>query len=154
MDGRYTIVLADAHVRFRRELRRILEEHPGLKVSGEASNRQELFDLLKQTQPAMVILDISMPDLRAREGTRLIKINYPGVKVLITVMDQEPEYLSHGLAAGAEGVLPKQYVAGQIFRAIAVIRQGKVYVPSWVSLDSRPAAKSSVRVGQLGFETF
>jgi DNA-binding NarL/FixJ family response regulator len=127
----YSIVLADAHVRFRREMRKILEEHPGIKVSGEASNRSELFEILQQSPPALVILDVSMPDLRAREGTRLIKLYYPDVKVLITVMDQEPEYLSHGLAAGAAGVLPKQYVAGQIFRAIAVVQQGKVYIPSW-----------------------
>ncbi len=153
MDGHYTIVLADGHVRFRRELRRILEEHPGFEVSGEASNRQELFDILKQAPPAMVILDISMPDLRAGEGTRHIKINYPEVKVLITVMDQDPEYLSHGLAAGAEGVLPKQYVAGQIFRAIAVIRQGKVYIPPWISRDSQSALKDLTRVGQFGSES-
>jgi len=149
MVGHYTIVLADAHVRFRRELRKILEEQPGLKVSGEAGNHYELFEILKQAPPALVILDISMPDLRAREGTRLIKLYYPEVKVLITVMDQDPEYLSHGLAAGAEGVLPKQYVAGQIFRAIAVIRQGKVYIPPWVSLDSQSHVKSPIRVGQF-----
>jgi DNA-binding NarL/FixJ family response regulator len=150
MDGDYTIVLALAHERFRRELKRIIEEHPGIEVSGEAGNRQELFDVLEQAPPDMVILDISMPDLRAREGTRLIKLNYPKVKVLITVMDQEPEYLSHGLAAGAEGVLPKQYLAGQIFRAISVVRQGKVYIPSWASLDSRPAARSLRSDSQFG----
>jgi two-component system invasion response regulator UvrY len=150
MDGNYSIVLADAHVRFRREMRKILEEHAGLRVSGEAGNRHELFETLKHEEPSMVILDISMPDIRAREGTQLIKLYYPKVKVLITVMDQEPEYLSHGLAAGAEGVLPKQYVAGQIFRAIAVIRQGKVYIPPWFSLDSKPPAKNLARVSQFG----
>ena len=45
------------------------------------------------------------------------------------VMDQEREYLSQGLAAGAVGVLPKQHVAGQIVRAIAAVRQGKIYIP-------------------------
>jgi DNA-binding NarL/FixJ family response regulator len=129
MDRPYFIVVADDHIRFRRELRKILEEIPGIKVTGEAGNRRELFELLKQSPPEMVILDISMPDLRAKEGTQLIKLQYPDIKVLILVMDQEREYLSHGLAAGAVGVLPKQHVAGQIARAIAVVRQGKIYVP-------------------------
>jgi DNA-binding NarL/FixJ family response regulator len=154
MAGHYTIVLADAHVRFRRELRKILEEHAGIKVSGEASDRHELFDVLKQEPPSMVILDISMPDLRAQEGTRLIKLSYPEMKVLITVMDQDPEYLSHGLAAGAEGVLPKQYVAGQIFRAIAVIRQGKIYIPPWVPLDFQTPLKNLAPVSQLHSKIF
>jgi DNA-binding NarL/FixJ family response regulator len=129
MDRPYLIALADDHVGFRREMRKILEEIPGIKVTGEAGNRRELFELLRQSPPEMVILDISMPDLRAKEGTQLIKSHYPDIKVLIMVMDQEKEYLSHGLAAGAAGVLPKQHVAGQIVRAIAAVRQGKIYIP-------------------------
>jgi len=81
-----------------------------------------------------------MPDLGAREGTRLIKLHCPEVKVLITVLDEEPEYFYHGLAVGAAGVLPKQYVAGQIFRAIAAVRQGKVYIPPRIQKTSEAAA--------------
>jgi DNA-binding NarL/FixJ family response regulator len=129
MDRPYDILLADDHVGFRREVRKILEEVPGVIVTGEAGNRLELFELLRQSPPQLVILDIAMPDLRGGEGTRLIKRHYPGTQVLIMVMDQEAEYLTHGLAAGAAGVLPKQYVASQITRAIAAIRQGKIYLP-------------------------
>jgi len=129
MDRPYHIVLADDHVRFRREMRHILEEIPGIQVAGEAGNRHELFEVLEQSSPEMVILDISMPDLRAGEGTQLIKARYPEIKVLIMVMDHEREYLTHGLAAGAVGVLEKQYVAGQIVGAIAAVRQGKIYIP-------------------------
>jgi len=129
VDRPYYILLADDHVGFRREVRKILEEIPGVKVTGEAGNRGELFDLLRQSAPKLVILDISMPDLRAGEGTRLIKLHYPETQVLIMVMDQGNEYLTRGLAAGASGVLPKQYVAGQMARAITAIRQGKIYLP-------------------------
>ena len=79
-----------------------------------------------------MILDQSLPDLRAGEGTQLIKMHYPEIKVLIMVMDQDGEYLTHGLAAGAAGVLLKQHVAGQIPEAIAAIRQGKIYIPPQV----------------------
>jgi DNA-binding NarL/FixJ family response regulator len=129
MDRPYCILLADDHVGFRREVRKILEEIPDIEVTGEAGNRRELFELLRQSPPKLVILDMSMPDLRAGEGTQLIKLNYPETKVLIMVMDQESEYLTHGLAAGAAGVLSKQHVAGQISRAITAIRQGKIYLP-------------------------
>jgi DNA-binding NarL/FixJ family response regulator len=142
IEGHYSIILADAHARFRREMRKILEEHPGLKVSGEAGNRYELFDLLKKSPPALVILDVSMPDLRAREGIRLIRLHYPEVKVLIMVLDQEPEYLSQGLATGAAGVLPKQYVAKHIFLAIATVRRGEVYIPPRLMADTQLLAKT------------
>ena len=145
IDGHYAIILADSHVRFRRELRKILEEHPGLKVLGEASNRDELFELLEKSPPALVLLDVAMPDLRAREGIRLIKMQYPEVKVLIMVMEQEPEYLSQGLATGAAGILPKQYVAGHVFLAIAAVRRGEVYIPPRFLGDSQPRLKTITR---------
>jgi two-component system invasion response regulator UvrY len=129
MDRPYYILLADNHAGFRREVRKILEEIPGVKVTGEAGNRGELFELLRQSPPKLVILDISLPGLRAREGTQLITLHYPETKVLLMVLDQESEYLLHGLAAGAAGVLRKQHVGGQIARAITAVRQGKIYVP-------------------------
>ena len=89
MDRPYYILLADNHAGFRREVRKILEEIPGVKVTGEAGNRRELFELLRQSPPKLVILDISLPDLRAREGTQFIKLHYPETQVLIMVMDQE-----------------------------------------------------------------
>ena len=152
MDRPYDILLADDHVGFRREVRKILEEIPGVKVTGEAGNRRELFELLRQSPPQLVILDISMPDLRAGEGTRLIKLHYPDTKVLIMVMDQESEYLTHGLAAGAAGVLPKQYVAGQIARAITAIRQGKIYLPPQAPGKNSPriAAPTATGAGRCG----
>jgi DNA-binding NarL/FixJ family response regulator len=144
MDRPYIIVIADHHMEFRRELRKILEEIPGIQVGGEAGNRHELFALLEQWLPALVILDISMPDLRAGEGTRLIKVRYPGIQVLITVLGQEREYVSHGLAAGAAGVLAKQYVAGQIGGAIATVRQGRIFLPPGAPGDSWPRPTTPV----------
>jgi DNA-binding NarL/FixJ family response regulator len=132
MDRPYNILLADNHAGFRREVRKILEEIPGVKVTGEAGNHRELLELLRQSPPKLVLLDISLPDLRAREGTQFIKLYYPKTQVLITVMDQGNEYLNYGLAAGAAGILPKQYVGRLIARAITAVRQGKIYVPPQV----------------------
>lgn len=155
MDHPYLIVLADDHIGFRRELRKILEEIPGIKVMGEAGNRRELFELLEKSAPKMVILDISMPDLRGGEGTQLIKSRYPEIKVLILVMDQEREYLSYGLAAGAAGILPKQYVAGQISRAISAVRQGKIYLPPQASGENsrQTVAPTAGGLGRSDWDT-
>jgi DNA-binding NarL/FixJ family response regulator len=147
MDRPYYILLADDHVGFRREVRKILEEIPGVTVTGEAGNRRELFELLRQLPPSLVILDMSMPDLRGGEGTRLIKMCHPDAKVLIMVMDQESEYLAHGLAAGAAGILPKQYMAGQLSQAVAAVRQGKTYVPPPVPETSSPGRSAPAASG-------
>jgi DNA-binding NarL/FixJ family response regulator len=132
VDRPYDVLLAADHVGFRREVRKVLEEIPGIAVTGEAGNRRELFELLRQSAPNLVLLDQSLPDLRAGEGTRLIKMRYPEIKVLIMVMDQEGAYLAHGLAAGAVGILPKQHVAAQIAGALAAVRKGNIYIPPQV----------------------
>jgi DNA-binding NarL/FixJ family response regulator len=152
VDRPYNVLLADDHIGFRREVRKVLEEISGVIVTGEAGNRGELFELLRRSAPKLVILDLSLPDLRAGEGTRLIKLHHPETKVLIMVMDQGSEYLSHGLAAGAAGVLPKQYVAVQMARAIAAIRQGKIYIPpqEWGENSPQQAAPTATGDGRRG----
>jgi two-component system, NarL family, invasion response regulator UvrY len=154
MDRPYYIVLADKHAGFRREVRKILDEIPGVKVTGEAGNRGELFELLRQSPPKLVILDISLPGLRAREGTQLITLHYPATKVLLMVLGQESEYLLHGLAAGAAGVLPKQHVGGQIVGAITALRQGKIYVPPQAPGKNSPrmAAPTATGPGRAGWD--
>jgi two-component system NarL family response regulator len=152
VDRPYNVLLADDHIGFRREVRKVLEEISGVIVTGEAGNRGELFELLRQSAPKLVILDLSLPDLRAGEGTRLIKLHHPETKVLIMVLDQESEYLSYGLAAGAAGVLPKQYVAVQMARAIAAIRQGKIYIPprEWGENSPQQTAPTATGDGRRG----
>jgi DNA-binding NarL/FixJ family response regulator len=125
----YYILLADNHARFRREMKKILEEIPGVEVAGEAGNGGELFELLRQSPPELVILDISLPGLRARGGTQCIIFTYPATKVLLMTLEHSGDYLHHALAAGAVGVLPKQHVGVQTFRAIEAMRQGKIYRP-------------------------
>ena len=152
MDRPYYIVLADKHAGFRREVRKILDEIPDVKVTGEAGNRGELFELLQQSPPKLVILDISLPGLRAREGTQLITSHYPATKVLLMVLGPESEYLLHGLAAGAAGVLPKQYVGGQIVGAVTALRQGRSYVPPQAPGNNSPrlAAPTAMGPGRKG----
>jgi DNA-binding NarL/FixJ family response regulator len=149
MDRPYCILLADDHAGFRREVRKILEEIPGVKVTGEAGNRRELFELLRQSPPKLVILDISLPDLRAREGTQLITAHYPETKVLLMVLDQESEYLLHGLAAGAVGVLRKQHVGGQMAPAITAVRQGKFFAPPRAPEKNSPRLAGPTAMGTV-----
>src|SRR4030043_1096739 len=82
----YRIILADDHVMFRQGIKNILEKDNGLEVVGEVGDGLRLLELLKKTAPDMVILDISMPNLRGLEAIREIKMIFPDVKVLILSM--------------------------------------------------------------------
>jgi DNA-binding NarL/FixJ family response regulator len=125
---RFRIILADDHQMFRRGVKRIVQENEELEVGGEASDGLQLLELIKQAPPDMVIVDVSMPNLRGLEATREIKMNYPEVKVIILTMHKDKEYLYHALSAGAEGYLLKEDADVELIAAIKTIRQGGAYI--------------------------
>jgi DNA-binding NarL/FixJ family response regulator len=139
MEPAYRVILAEAHVRFRGEIKKIINRIPGVEVMAEVGEGHELFALLEKSQPDLVIMDIAMPNLRAMQATRKIKSRYPAVKVIIMTLDNENEYRSHAVAAGAEGIVFKQDSAMHLKPAVQWIRQGKRYFP-----DLPEAKKSGV----------
>ena len=130
-----SIILADDHVMFRKGVKRILEETPGLEVVGEANDGLELLGLLRARAPSLVVLDISMPHLRGLEATREIKRLYPQVKVIILTMHRTKEFLQQALEAGAEGFLLKEDADFELLRAIQTVRNGKRFISPLLSTE-------------------
>jgi len=133
--GKYHLVVADDHALFRQGLKRLIECSADLEFVGEAGDGFELLQLLKSinTAPHLVILDISMPNLRGIEAIREIRIIVPKVKILIVTMHQDKEYLYQALTAGADGYFLKKDADAELFAAIEKIRNGKVYVSPHLS---------------------
>ena len=109
-------------------LRRIIGEMPDLEVIGEAPCGLELLSLLNHLTPDMIILDISMPNLRGIEATSELKAIHPNVKVLILTMHKNKEYLRQAISAGADGYLLKEDADTELISAIEMIRAGRIYV--------------------------
>lgn len=119
----YRIVLADDHRMFRLGIRKILEKDQGIEVVGEAGDGLKLLELLRTVTPDLIILDVSMPNLRGIEATREIKKILPNVKVLILSMHRDKEYVCSAISAGAEGYLLKEDADTDLFAAIEKIRR-------------------------------
>lgn len=79
----YRIILADDHVLIRQGLKRILERASGFEIIGEAIDGFGLLRLLSKITPNLVLLDISMPNLRGLEAIREIKAIHSTVKALM-----------------------------------------------------------------------
>lgn len=127
MNG-YRIVIADDHVLFRQGIKKVLEEMDDIEIVGEANDGLELLNLLKKLTPHMVVLDISMPNLRGIEATHEIKAINPAIKILILTMHKSKDYLYHAISAGAEGYVLKEDADTDLFSAIKRIRKGKTYI--------------------------
>jgi len=125
----YRIVLADDHVIFRRGIKGLIAQKSDLKVVAEASDGLELLNLLQRgLKTDMVILDISMPNLRGIEATHEIKSICPDVRILILTMHKTKEYLYHCISAGAQGYMLKEDSDVELFNAIDTIRKGEMFV--------------------------
>ncbi len=145
----YRIVLADDHVMFRHGIKNILEKDKDLEVTGEVSDGLKLLELLKKMTPDMVIMDISMPNLRGIEATREIKMISQVIKVLILSMHKDKEYVYHAISAGAEGYLLKEDAHTELFTAIEKIRQGEYYISPLLSGDLTQEFAQTYHKGQL-----
>lgn len=133
MASPFKILLADDHVMFRRGVRSLIQKMANVEVVGEAGDGLELLRLLKDIHPHLVIMDISMPNLRGLEATREIKILNPEIKVLILSMHKDREYLYHALTAGAEGYLLKEDADGELISAIETLRRGGTFISPLLS---------------------
>lgn len=145
--GPYRIVLADDHVLLRQGLKKILEGTPEFMVVGEASNGEELLGILKGTEAEFVVLDITMPRLGGLDALREIRKHYPGLKVLVLTMHRDREYLQQALAAGAHGYLLKEDADSELFSAIRKIRDGRVYISTFLQEDLAEQWAETVRKG-------
>jgi two-component system, NarL family, response regulator NreC len=145
----YRIVLADDHVMFRQGIKNILQKDKGLEVIGEAGDGLKLLELLNKATPDMIILDISMPNLRGIEATWEIKMILPQVKVLILSMHKDKEFVYSAISAGAEGYLLKEDADTELFAAIDKIRQKGRYISPLLLGDLTDELFQAHHKGQL-----
>ena len=128
MGNVYRVVLADDHVLVRHGLKLILEESSGLEIAAEVSDGLELLNVLHKVNPDLIILDVSMPNLRGIEAIPEIRRVRPNVKVLMLTMHKEEDYLYQAISAGANGYLLKEDAERELFSAIEHIKNGKIYI--------------------------
>jgi DNA-binding NarL/FixJ family response regulator len=122
------ILLVDDHPLVRRQIRRLIEEHPELEVVGEAGDGVEFLELLERGVPDLVILDLSMPRLGGIEAAQRAKAAHPQLKILVLTMHKSREYLEESLAAGVEGYVIKETLDQELLPAIAALRGGGTYL--------------------------
>jgi DNA-binding NarL/FixJ family response regulator len=128
MGNRYRVILADDHVLVRHGLRLILEENSNLEIAAEVGDGLELLNVLQKINPDLIVLDVSMPNLRGIEAIPEIRRVRPNAKVLMLTMHKEEDYLYQAISAGANGYLLKEDAEKELFSAIEHIKNGKIYI--------------------------
>jgi DNA-binding NarL/FixJ family response regulator len=77
------IVVADDHPLMRRGISNLLRSESGWEVVAEASNGREAVDAVAETEPDVLVIDLSMPELNGLTATREILRAFPRVEVVL-----------------------------------------------------------------------
>ncbi|GAB4320813.1 MAG: response regulator transcription factor [Dehalococcoidia bacterium] len=118
------IVLVDDQPLFRNGIASLLQAR-GHDVVAEAGNGQEALEAVRRTRPDVVLMDLRMPVLGGLEATRLLKSEFPGLRVVILTVSDEEQDLIEAVKSGAHGYLLKDLEAEQFFGALEAVEQGE-----------------------------
>ncbi|MFT3868704.1 MAG: LytTR family DNA-binding domain-containing protein [Nibricoccus sp.] len=91
-------LLIDDEPLARSELRRLLKKHPEIEIAGEAANADEARKLIRELKPALLFLDVQMPEENGFELLATLGAALPAV-IFTTAFDQ------HALRAFEFGAL-------------------------------------------------
>lgn len=112
------ILIADDHEIFRRGLRSLLESHAEWQVCGEATDGQDAVERVRELNPDVVVLDITMPRLNGLEAAQVIRTEAPQSKMVI-LSQHEPSLMKQAaLSAGANAYVTKSEVSRELMMAI------------------------------------
>ena len=134
-----TIVLADDHVLIRRGLKKIIDSAEGFTVIGEANDGIELLDFLKTTCPDLVLLDVSMPNLRGIEAIGGIRRICPDTGILMLSMHSSRDVLCSAIKSGADGYVLKEDSDEELLSAMAACLRGEFYLSPALTRDTDAA---------------
>ncbi len=124
------VILADDHPVVRNGIRHMLEKVVDIEVLGEASTGGEALQLVQDTKPDILLLDMEMPDLNGREVAQRLQSMGSPVKILALSAYDDPVYIRELLELGAAGYLVKEEAPETIVDAVRGVAHGE---QGWVS---------------------
>ena len=127
------ILIADDHELIRRGLAATLSDVEGWTVVGEAENGRKAVELAHSTQPDVVILDMTMPELNGLEAARQILAERTGTRVLILTAHESEQLVREVLNAGAQGYVLKSDAGKALVSAVEALMDGRPFFTSRVA---------------------
>jgi DNA-binding NarL/FixJ family response regulator len=118
-----SVMLVDDHTMLRQGLRRSLETE-GITVVAEASNGDEAVRVALATKPAVVLMDVSMPEVDGIEATRRLVRADARQRVVMLTMHVDRDVIERAMKAGAVGYVTKDSTVKEVALAVRLAANG------------------------------
>ena len=119
------VILADDHPVVRTGIRTLLQQADDIVVVAETGNGSEVFKLVEQLAPDVLLLDMEMPGLSGVEVALRLKEQGAPVRVLALSAYDDEEYIRNLLLHGAAGYLTKEEAIEIIIDAVRGVARGE-----------------------------
>ena len=142
------VLLVDDEPLIRAGLRLILEGAPGIEIVGEADDGVAAVRLVEDLAPAVVLMDVRMPQCDGVEATRRIRaLSDPPAVVMLTAFETD-DFVLDALAAGAAGFLLKHISPADLMASIHQAAAGSM--PFSPSVLRRLVSRATERATNTG----
>ncbi len=124
----------------------IIQQHSEMQLVGTAASSAELFEVLPQAKPHVLLLDLNMPGDDFSRNLQLLKEQFPWVKIIAYTQYSSPDLIRQLLREGVLGFLPKASTKEDLYEAVLTVFKGERYVHNSVSFAAPgESAKPSFR---------
>jgi DNA-binding NarL/FixJ family response regulator len=117
-DSKIRVLLADDHAMFRQGIKEMLSTDEEIEVVGEAENGREAVALAEKLWPDVVLLDVEMPVMGAKQAMERMLENSPPPRVVIVTMYEDPRLVRELIGLGAVAYLVKSATMEELHAAV------------------------------------
>lgn len=122
------VLVADDQELIRQSLQIVLNTKEDLNVTDTVSNGQEVIQSVREQKPDVILMDIRMPKMDGVQCTKIIKENYPDIKIIILTTFDDDEFVFNALKNGASGYLLKGVSMDELEEAIKTVHSGRAMI--------------------------
>lgn len=122
------VLIADDQELIRQSLQIVLGVEKDLEVLDSVSNGVEVIRSVRKEKPDVILMDIRMPEMDGVVCTRIIKENYPDIKIIILTTFDDDEYVFNALKYGASGYLLKGISTKELAEDIRKVYHGTALI--------------------------
>jgi DNA-binding NarL/FixJ family response regulator len=122
------IAIVDDHSILRQGLRALLEIEADLDVVGEAGTARDAVDLVRRTQPSVVLSDISLPDQSGLTLIGQLQQCCPGARILMLTAYCSEDYIRAAINSRADGYILKDATRTELLYAIRAVARGEKFL--------------------------